>query len=119
MLVRSWLRFCFHALSAIPSEKFLEIVTVRAKSPERILVEQALDAAARADLIGATLGANRPAHLAMPASSQDDRSTSQTGRHQADRPQPTRTLALQRLGFFFQLPPYLQNLTFQNMTIPQ
>lgn len=117
MLVRCLLRLFFHTLSAIPGKELLKIIAVGAMSPERVLVKQALDAATCANLISAALGANGPAHLAVPASSKDDRGASQTGRHQTDRPQPPRTLAPQRLGFVFQLPPYLQNLTFQNMTI--
>jgi len=112
------LRLCFHSLGAIPRKEPLKIVAVGPVSPKRILIEQSLDAATRADLVGAALRANGPAHFAVPASPKNYGSPSETRRHQPDRPQPPRTLALQRLGFVFQLPPNLENLTFQNMTIP-
>jgi len=117
VLVGRLLRLCFHPLSAVPCKEFLKIVAVGPVSSKRFLIEQALDATARADLVSAALGANGPAHFAVPASPKDYGSPCQPGRHQPDRPQPPRTLALQRLGFVFQLPPNLQNLTFQNMSI--
>src|SRR5215469_3847410 len=107
MLVGRLLRLCFHPLSAIPCKKFLKIVAVRPVSSERILIEQSLDAATRAHLVGAALGANGPAHLAVPASPKNYGSSCKTRRHQPDRPQPPRTLAPQRLRFVCQLPPNL------------
>ena len=80
------LRLCFHALSVIPRKEFLKIVAIGPVSPERNLIEQALDAAARTNLVGTALGANGPAHLAVPASPKDYGSPRQPGRHQTDRP---------------------------------
>jgi len=88
------LRLLFHTLSALPCKEFLKIVAVGAISSERVLVEEALDAATRANLVSTALGTNRPAHLAVPASPKNYGGPGETGRHQTHRPQPPQKLAL-------------------------
>ena len=80
MLVGGQLRLYFQPFSAIPSKELLEVVAVGAVAPKGILIEEPLDAAASADLIGTALRAYGPAHLAVPASPQNDGGTGQSGR---------------------------------------
>lgn len=63
-----------------PRDQAIEVVTIGAVSAESFLVKQTLDTAAEADLVGVTLGAHRPAQLAVPATAeQHHASTSQPG----------------------------------------
>jgi len=62
---RSWL--IFQPPGLFVCHQSLQVVAVRTETAEGILVEQAFDAASGADLIGATLGADGPTHLAVPA----------------------------------------------------
>jgi len=60
-----------------------------------MVVEQTLDTATQANLIGVTLCTNRPAHPAVPATAQDhDANTRQSCGQQAQRPKPARLLIL-------------------------
>src|SRR5208337_2928742 len=78
------------AEGALASNQFLHIVTVRAISMETGLVEQTLDAATGADLVGEFFViADRPAHMGMPAAAQDEgRRAAYPGHGQANRPDP-------------------------------
>src|SRR5580698_10925662 len=79
--------------SAVPSDETGEIVAVGAVGAKIFLVEQALDAAAEANLVGIILSANRPTHPAMPTSAHHDHAeTGQTGSKQPQRPPPSRLL---------------------------
>ena len=60
-------RTSLHPLGAVPRQQSLQVVTVRSVAAEGFLIEQALDAAPGANLIGTSLGADRPAHLPVPA----------------------------------------------------
>jgi hypothetical protein len=97
MLVGRQLRLYLQPLSAIPSKKLREVIAVGPITLKRIFVEQPLDAAAGTYLVGTALGADRPTHLAMPATPKNDGGASQPGRNQTHGPQPTGTLAFQRL----------------------
>jgi len=86
MLVGGRLWLYFQPFSPVPSKQLLKVVAVGTESLKRILVEEPLDAASGANLVGTTLGADRPAHLAMPAPPQKDGGASQPGRNQTDGP---------------------------------
>lgn len=53
-----------------PGDQPIEVITIGPVSAEGVLVKQTLDTAAEADLVGITLGAHRPAHLAVPATAE-------------------------------------------------
>src|ERR1700687_1476688 len=53
-----------------PSGEFVQVIAERAIGGEGLLVEQALGAAAQANLVRISLPADRPAHLAVPAASE-------------------------------------------------
>jgi len=75
----------------VPSRKFIQIIAIRAVAGEGGLIEQALDAATKADLIGASLHSDGPAHFAVPAAARDqDGESSQAGSRHADGHKPTR-----------------------------
>jgi len=77
----------FTTSSAVASHQAIKIVAVRSVSAEGLFIEQTLDAATQANLIGMILKAHRPTHLAVPATAQDnDSSGSQPGRDHAKRP---------------------------------
>jgi hypothetical protein len=81
------------AASPVLCDEFTEIVAIGSVGAEGLLVKQALDATAEANLIGMILETYRPTHLAMPATAEDyDSSRSQTRRNYSERPQPTRLL---------------------------
>jgi hypothetical protein len=85
----------FAGASAILGNQTAEIVAVRSVRAEGLLIEQALDAATEAHLIGAILVPNRPTHLAVPATAKDyDSRSSQPSSDPTQRPQPTRLLFL-------------------------
>ena len=71
-----------------PGNQPIQVVTVRPIRAKALLIKQALDPAAHANLIGMFLYPDRPAHLSMPASSKEHncRST-QPCRQQAQGPQ--------------------------------
>jgi hypothetical protein len=82
--------------SSVPGNQPIEIVTIGSVRAEGLLIKQALDAAAQANLIRVILEANRPTHLAMPATTEDHYSSrSQPSSNHTQRPPPTRLL------FFF------------------
>ena len=79
----------------VAGHQLIEVVTVRSVSAKGLLIEQALDAAAEADLIGVIVEANRPTHLAVPAAAKDHYSgRSQPSGNHEQRPQPPRLLFL-------------------------
>jgi hypothetical protein len=81
------------AASPVLRDEFIEIVAIGSVGAEGLLVKQALDATAQANLIGMILETHRPTHLAMPATAEDyDSSRSQPRRNYTQRPQPTRLL---------------------------
>lgn len=57
----------FGKLRLFPCEQTIEIVAVGSEAAKVLLVEEPLNAAIEANLVGDSLGANRPAHLAVPA----------------------------------------------------
>lgn len=61
-------------MGIVPGDQTIQVVAVGAISAECALVEQALDTAIEADLVGAVLRTNWPAHFAVPAPSQDHHS---------------------------------------------
>jgi hypothetical protein len=84
----------------IPADEAIQVVAIGPVGAEGLFVEEAFDAAAQADLVGVILGANRPAHFAVPAPTEDYYSgTRQSCGQEAQRPQPTRSL------FYFTHPP--------------
>ena len=64
----------FIVSGSVASNQATEIVAIRSVGAESFLIKQALDAAAQANLIGAILEANRPTHLAVPATAKDHHS---------------------------------------------
>jgi len=56
----------------VPGNQAIEIVTVRPIGAENVLIEQTLDAAIEADLVGMVLGPHRPTHLPVPTAPQND-----------------------------------------------
>lgn len=58
-------------LARLPGNELIQVVAVGAVSAEVLLIEEALDAAAQADLIRVLLETNWPAHFAMPATAQN------------------------------------------------
>lgn len=79
----------FSLVRTIPSDQELQFIAIRAIGLKGFLIKQSLDATAQADLVGITLGANRPAHLAVPASPEEnDGHSSQAGGHYTDGPHP-------------------------------
>lgn len=91
-------RLVFQSISPIPRKQPLKIVAIRTVAAKSILIEQALDSAARTNLVGTALGSDWPAHLPVPASSQKNRRARQPSGHQ--RPEPTRTLPFRGFRFF-------------------
>ena len=54
----------------IPSDKTIQIVAVGSVGTEGVFIEKTLDATSQANLVGVSLRANRPTHLAVPAASE-------------------------------------------------
>ena len=72
---------------AVASHQAIEIVAVGAVGAERLLIKQAFDAAAQADLVGAVLEAHRPAHFAVPAAAENHYTgCAQSGGNHAEGP---------------------------------
>jgi hypothetical protein len=81
-------------------DKFVQIVTIGAVSAEGFLVEEPLDPAIQANLIGTILRTNRPTHLAMPAATEcHNGSPCDAGGDQAKGPLPTRLLFVTHFYF--------------------
>ncbi len=59
------------AAALVHADEAIQIVAIGSVGAEGFLVEEALDAAAEADLVGVIFKANRPAHLAVPATAKD------------------------------------------------
>jgi hypothetical protein len=97
MLRSICLSLMFLTLLAIPGHQPLQFIAVGAIALESILVEQALGATPETHLIAVAGRAHRPAHAAVPAATKQHSSASQTGGHQAYRPQPARTLGFGRI----------------------
>ena len=71
-----------------PGNQPIQVVTVRPIRAKALLIKQALDPAAHANLIGMFLYPDRPAHLSMPASSKEhNRRSTQPCRQKAQGPQ--------------------------------
>ena len=81
--------------SPVAGNQPVEVIAVRSVRAESFFIEEALDATPEADLIGAILEANRPAHSAVPAAAKnyDSRRSQPSGNH-TQRPHPTRLLFL-------------------------
>ena len=83
------------AASLVAGNQTIEIVAVGSVGAESLFIKQPLDAATQANLIGVIAEANRPTHLAVPATAEDyDSSRSQPGGNYTQRPQPARLLFL-------------------------
>jgi len=81
------LRLTLGASNPVASHQAIQIVAVGAIGAERLLVKQAFDAAAQANLVGAVLEAHRPAHFAVPAAAKNHHTgRAQSGSHYAERP---------------------------------
>jgi hypothetical protein len=85
----------------VPRQQTLNVVAVGSVSAKGILVEQALNAAARTYLVGTALGPDGPAHFAMPAAAEEYRDPGDSGRNQPNGPEPTGALSFLRLLDFF------------------
>jgi hypothetical protein len=96
-------RLLFHSISPIPRKQPLKIVAVGTVAAEGILIEQALDSAARTNLVGTTLGSDGPAHLPVPATPQEKRRARQPSGQQ--RPEPTPTRRFRGFRFFLHYQP--------------
>ncbi len=55
----------------VPLNQAIQLVTVGSVSAKGFFIEQPLDAATRADLIGMLLQPNRPAHVSVPATAKN------------------------------------------------
>ena len=76
-----------------PPDQPVQVITIRAIGAKRFLVEETLDPATQADLVGVTLGADRPTHLAVPATTEQHHADSgHSGGQKAEGPQPLRLL---------------------------
>jgi len=60
--------------NAVASHKAIQVVAIRSVSAKSLLIKQALDAAAQANLVRMILIAHRPTHLAVPAAAEDHHS---------------------------------------------
>jgi len=75
---------------AVASHQAIQIVAVGAIGAERLLIKQAFDAAAQANLVGAVLEAHWPAHFAVPAAAENHHAGgAQSGSHYAEGPEPS------------------------------
>jgi len=85
----------FTVSNSVASHQAIEVVAVGSVSAKSLLIKQAFDAAAQANLVGVILEPHRPTHFAVPAAAEDHHSRrSQPGSNHAQRPQPTRRLFL-------------------------
>ena len=55
----------------VVSHQAVEVVAVGSESAESLLIKQAFDAAAQANLVRVILEAHRPTHLPVPAATKD------------------------------------------------
>ena len=71
----------FGTLSPVPGNEAIEVVAEGTVWLKGVLIEETLNAASEADLVGVFLCPDRPTHLAMPATAEDhDRCPGQSGR---------------------------------------
>src|SRR5579864_7785687 len=83
---RRLFRLMFQPLGAIVSKQSLQIVAIGPETAEGVLIEQAFDAAAGADLVGASLRTDGPTHFAVPAAAEQNGGARHTGREQSHGP---------------------------------
>ncbi len=77
----------------ILTDQAIQFVAIGSVGAESLLVEEALDPAAQANLVRVILEANRPAHVAVPATAEDYYAgTRQSCGQETQRPQPARFL---------------------------
>src|SRR5258708_13664628 len=70
-----------------PSAEFVQVIAEWAIRNEGLLIEQPLGAAAQANLVRISLAANRPTHLAVPATAEDQhRRSGQAAGHDSGPP---------------------------------
>jgi len=55
----------------VPRQETIQVVAVRPVRAESLLIEKPLDPTTEANLVGVLLGANRPTHLAVPATAKN------------------------------------------------
>jgi hypothetical protein len=79
----------------------LKVVAEWAVAVKGVFIEKTLDTATSANLVGATLRADRPAHLTVPAASKQHCGTRHSRRQQAHGPEPARALVLPGTYFLF------------------
>jgi len=60
------LRISLRMVSAIPCDQTVDVIAIRPVGAKRLFVEQTLDPTSGANLVGVSLGAYRPTHLAVP-----------------------------------------------------
>src|SRR5208282_1879208 len=72
-----WLSFRFRAvlMRQVPGNQAIQFVTVGSVGAKSVFIEQTLDAATQADLVGVLLQAYWPAHSAMPAAGKNHQSS--------------------------------------------
>ena len=91
-MLGGWLRrLVFQSLNSIIGKQSLKVVAIRAVAAKSVFVEQSLDPATRANLVSAPLGANRPTHLAVPTTSEDNCRARHPRGQQAHGPEPAGT----------------------------
>ena len=99
-----WGRLCcfiFQSLRLFVCKQAFNIVAVRPVAAKGILVEKTLDPAAGAYLVGTTLGADGPTHLAVPATSENHGGSGHPGGQQAHGPKPAGALGLVHVRVLF------------------
>ncbi len=85
-------------LSLVPRNEAVQIVAIGAVRAKRPFVKQALDSATQTNLVGVSLGANRPTQLSVPAAAKDDHpNAGQAGCQNSPRPQPSSLFLADRL----------------------
>jgi hypothetical protein len=90
------LRIDLVLVSAVPGDQAVEVVSVRPVCAKGLFVKKPLDPTTRANLVTIPVSADWPAHLAMPAASQEHYSgASQARSGHTQGPKPTRFLLLQ------------------------
>jgi hypothetical protein len=90
------LRIDLVLVSAVPGDQAVQVVSVRPIGAKGLFVKKPLDPTTRANLVTIPVSADWPAHLAMPAASQEHYSgASQARSGHTQGPKPTRFLLLQ------------------------
>ena len=73
----------FFPLFLFPGNQALKLIAIGSVTAESLLVEQTLDAAIGANLVGVALATDWPTHLRMPAAAKNEnRRACQAGSHQ-------------------------------------